>query len=122
MTDRFISMKYRTRCYNCSAEADQEITARPYRADVVCANCGATRIFVPRIEDVAAPGSFRKIGCTEIWDLVQEAHCRHCGLENPHTLTVGCNLFTVRCTNCGFTHFYRFDLEYIEKPPGVGAG
>jgi predicted nucleic-acid-binding Zn-ribbon protein len=28
---------------------------------------------------------------------------------------IGCRHFTVRCRNCGFTHFYKFDLEYIAK-------
>jgi predicted nucleic-acid-binding Zn-ribbon protein len=30
-------------------------------------------------------------------------------------VTIGCRHFTVRCRNCGFTHFYKFDLEYISK-------
>ena len=117
MTDRFIFTRYRTTCYNCGEESDQVIKAVPYQAQVICQNCGATRIFVPRIEDVAKAGSYTPIGCFDVWQLVTMAACRHCRVTGPHDLTIGCNHFTVRCRNCDFTHFYKFDLEYIGQCP-----
>ena len=91
MGDRFIITRYRTDCYHCKKNADQIITAVPYHAQVVCDNCGATRVFIPRIEDVTKEGEFIKVGCYDQWKLIETAECR----------------------NCGFTHFYKFDLEYI---------
>ena len=117
MEDRFIFTKYRTSCYNCGKEADQIIKAMPSQAQVQCDNCGATRIFIPRIEDVKKPGSYTKIGCYDLWELVGDAHCRNCNTTGPHDLKIGCSHFTVRCRNCGFTHFYKFNLEYIAKCP-----
>ena len=93
MSDRFIFTRYRTTCYHCKESADQIITAVPYRAQVVCENCGATRVFIPRIEDVSKEGEYIKIGCYDLWKLMETTGCR----------------------NCGFTHFYKFDLEYIAK-------
>ena len=49
MSDRFIFTKYRTDCYHCKKNADQIINAVPYQAQVACDNCGATRVFIPRI-------------------------------------------------------------------------
>jgi uncharacterized Zn finger protein len=115
MSDRFIFTKYRTDCYHCKQVADQLIKAVPYQAQVACDNCGATRVFVPRVQDVAKVGSFTKIGCYDIWELTETAECRHCHETGPHDLTIGCRHFTVRCQNCGFTHFYKSDLEYIAK-------
>jgi uncharacterized Zn finger protein len=115
MNDRFISSKYLTDCYHCHQIADQIITAVPYQAQVACSNCGATRVFVPRIEDVAEPGSFSKIGPYPVWSLIEDAECRNCRVTGPHDLSVGTRHVTVQCRNCGFTHFYKFDLEYIAK-------
>jgi predicted nucleic-acid-binding Zn-ribbon protein len=117
MTDRFIFTRHRTNCYHCGVVADQIIKAVPYQAQVACANCGATRVFVPRIEDVAKPGSFTKIGCYDLWELMSEAPCRNCHVTGPHDLAIGCHHFTVRCRNCGFTHFYKFDVEYMARCP-----
>ena len=115
MSDRFISLSHRTDCYHCKQIADQRITAVPYRAEVVCANCGATRIFIPRIEDVSRPGAFQKPECYDTWKLVSDAQCRNCHGTHPHDITIGCRHFTVRCRNCNFTHFYKFDLEFVAK-------
>jgi uncharacterized Zn finger protein len=117
MHDRFIFTTHRTTCYHCGVEADQIIKAVPYQAQVACSNCGATRIFVPRIEDVTRPGSFTPIGSHEPWSLVSDAACRNCRVTGPHDLAIGSSHFTVRCRNCGFTHFYRFDLEYMAQCP-----
>lgn len=117
MTDRFVFTSYRTKCYRCGAEAEQQIKAVPYQAQVACRNCGATRIFVPRIEDVTREGSFTRIGCYDTWNLVETALCRNCKTSGPHDIVIGCNHFTVRCRSCGFTHFYKFDLEYLAQCP-----
>ena len=58
MGDRFIFTRYRTDCYHCKKNADQIITAVPYKAQVACDNCGATRVFVPRVEDVSKEGEY----------------------------------------------------------------
>jgi len=113
MNEHFIETRYRTDCYHCRKNADQIITAVPYRAEVVCDNCGATRVFVPRIEDVTKEGEFIRIGCYDLWNLAETATCRNCHTTGPHDLTIGCRHFTVRCRNCTFTHFYKFDLEYM---------
>jgi uncharacterized Zn finger protein len=113
MPDRFVSTSYHTRCYHCGEETDQLITAVPYQARVACASCGATRVFIPRIEDVSEKGSYTRPGCFDIWELAPDAICRHCGSTGAHDLVIGCRQFTVRCRNCGFTHFYRFDIEYM---------
>jgi len=115
--DRFIFTRYRTNCYHCGVTADQIIKAVPYQAQVACENCGATRVFIPRIEEVAKPGAYTKIGCYDLWELVSEAPCRNCGVTGPHDLAIGCHHFTVRCQNCGFTHFYKFDVEYMAQCP-----
>lgn len=115
MPDRFIFTRYRTDCYHCKQVADQIIKAMPYKAQVACDNCGATRVFVPRIEDVTKPGTFTRIGKYPVWELVQDATCRNCHFTGPHDITVGTRHLTVRCRNCGFTHFYKFDLEYMAK-------
>jgi hypothetical protein len=115
MSERFIFTKFRTDCYHCRQVADQNIIAVPYKAEVACDNCGATRVFIPRIEDVTQPGTFTKIGCYDLWRLIESTECRNCHVTGPHDLTIGCRHFTVRCRNCGFTHFYKFDLEYMAK-------
>ncbi|HOX36027.1 MAG TPA: hypothetical protein P5217_07980 [Methanoregulaceae archaeon] len=115
MSDPFISLAHRTDCYHCRKIADQLIRATPYRAEVACDNCGATRVFVPRIEDVVQPGTFVKPECYPTWKLAMNASCRNCHGTHPHDLTIGCRNFTVRCSNCNFTHFYKFDLEYMAK-------
>jgi DNA-directed RNA polymerase subunit RPC12/RpoP len=117
MQDRFIFTKYRTNCYHCGKDAEQMIKAVQYQAQVQCGNCGATRIFIPRNEDVSIPGSYTRIGCYDLWSLVSDAECRHCHVTGPHDLAIGCSHFTVRCRNCGFTHFYKFDLEYVAQCP-----
>ncbi|MDD1704054.1 MAG: hypothetical protein LUP97_02315 [Methanoregula sp.] len=113
MDNPFIGTKYRTDCYKCKRSADQIIEAVPYQARVRCSNCGATRVFVPRIEDVAKPGSFSRIGPYPVWSLVDEAKCRNCHTTGPHDLSVGTRHLTVQCRRCGFTHLYRFDLEFM---------
>ena len=115
MSDRFIFLTHRTDCYHCKQVADQIIKAVPYKAQVACDNCGATRVFVPRIQDVSQPGTFTKIGCYDTWQLESTAECRHCHVTGPHDIVIGCRHFTVRCRNCNFTHFYKFDLEYMAK-------
>ena len=125
MSDRFISTTYRTDCYHCREVADQHIHAMPNRADVICEACGATRVFVPRIEDVDEAGTFAGPGPWPVWSLAAEATCRNCGVFGLHDLTVSCRNITVRCRNCRFTHLYRFDLEYMAddatdgRPAGV---
>jgi len=115
MSDRFIFTKYRTDCYHCKQTADQIIKAVPNQAQVACDNCGATRVFVPRVHDVANTGSYTKIGCYDLWELVETAECRNCHVTGPHDLTIGCRHFTIRCRSCGFTHFYKSDIEYMAK-------
>jgi len=115
MSDRFIFTKYRTDCYHCKKNADQIIKAVPYQALVACDNCGATRVFVPRIEEVDTTGTLTKIGKYPVWELVQDATCRNCHVTGPHDVIVSSRHLTVRCRNCQFTHFYKFDLEYIAK-------
>ena len=114
MDDQFITTRYKTDCYHCKQIADQIITVVPYTAQVVCEHCGATRVFVPRIEDVVEPGTFVKIDKYPVWQLVKEAKCRNCQVIGPHDLTIGTRHVTARCRNCGFAHFYKFDLEYVE--------
>ena len=115
MSDRFIFTRYRTDCYHCKKNADQIIKAVPNQAQVACDNCGATRVFVPRTEDVDAAGILTKIGKYPVWELTEEALCRNCGVTGPHDLIVSSRHLTVSCRNCRFTHFYRFDLEYMAK-------
>lgn len=117
MIDRFIFTRYRTACYHCGKEAEQVIKAVPYRAQVMCENCGATRVFIPRVEAVAREGSYTPIGCYDTWEMIVPASCRNCRVTGPHDMFIGCNHFTVRCRNCGFTHFYKFDLEYMGQCP-----
>lgn len=120
MGERFIFTKYPTTCYHCHETADQVIKAVSSQAQVACAHCGATRIFLPRLEDVSAEGTYTSISCYDIWHLETDAPCKHCGVEGPHDLVVGCNQFTTRCRNCGYTHFYKFNLEYISLCPIEG--
>jgi uncharacterized Zn finger protein len=115
MSDRFIFTKYRTDCYHCRQLADQIIKAVPYKAEVACDNCGATRVFVPRSEDVDVAGKFTRLGPYPLWELIEQTQCRNCKVTGLHDVTVGSRHLTVRCRNCGFTHFYKFDLEYIAK-------
>ncbi|MCK9581047.1 MAG: hypothetical protein M0Q92_11475 [Methanoregula sp.] len=115
MSNRFILTRYRTDCYHCRQRADQIIVAVPNRAQVVCDNCGATRVFVPRSEEIDAAGVLTKIGKYPVWELVEEAPCRNCKVTGPHDLIVSSHHITVRCRHCAFTHFYKFDLEYMAK-------
>ena len=102
MSERFIFTRYRTDCYHCKKNADQIIKAVPYQAQVAC-------------EDVDAAGTLTKIGKYPVWELVQDATCRNCKVTGPHDIIVSSRHLTVRCRNCTFTHFYKFDLEYIAK-------
>ncbi|WP_245619220.1 hypothetical protein [Methanogenium cariaci] len=86
MTEDFIRMCYPTTCYNCGKMVDQEITASSSRSEVVCSNCGATRIFVPRFEEPAAPGEFTPVECYDIWDLLADATCKNCHVTVPPTV------------------------------------
>lgn len=117
MGEKFIFTRHRTTCYHCGKEVDQIIKAVRSQAQVVCDNCGATRIFIPRTMEVGAKGLYTRIGCYDLWELGTEASCRNCNVTGPHDLAIGCNHFTVRCQNCGYTHFFKFDLEYIGKCP-----
>jgi hypothetical protein len=108
-----VSFRNRTTCYHCQQEADQVIKAVPNVAEVVCDNCGATRMYVPVDQDVRREGDYVKPGCYDIWTLTAPATCRHCHVEGPHDVTIGCRNFTIRCRNCNFTHLYRFNLEYL---------
>ncbi|MEN6396030.1 MAG: hypothetical protein ABFC78_06060 [Methanoregula sp.] len=120
MNDRFIRTSYHTDCYHCRKVADQVINAMPNRADVTCAACGATRVFVPVIEDVDKEGKFAKPERWPVWSLAVEATCRNCKVTGIHDITVSCRSITVQCRNCRFTHLYRFDLEYMaDEPAGV---
>ena len=110
-------MKYKTKCYNCGQFVDQVIKAVSQQAQVVCSNCGATRIFIPRIETKAEKGMFTPIGCYDVWELTTDAPCKNCGVFGPHDVIVGCNHFTTRCHNCDYAHFYKFDVEYIGQCP-----
>ena len=117
----FITLQHRTTCYHCHEDTGQIITAVPNGAQVVCGNCGATRSYIPLIEDISKKGDYVRPGCYDIWNLVSAALCRQCKVKGPHDVTIGCRNFTVRCRNCGFTHLYRFNLEFIDdpgKPPG----
>ncbi|HUK38276.1 MAG TPA: hypothetical protein VLV30_04080 [Methanomicrobiales archaeon] len=117
MAERFVFTKYRTSCYNCGKEVDQVIKAVRAQAQVACSNCGATRIYIPRASEVGKPGLYTKIGCYDVWDLETVAPCENCCTEGPHDLVIGCSQFTTRCHNCGFTHFFKFNVEYIAKCP-----
>ncbi|MCQ1539014.1 hypothetical protein FTO68_08490 [Methanocalculus taiwanensis] len=115
MKTGFIYTKYKTDCYHCHVDADQVIKVVPQQAQVICSNCGATRVFIPRIHEVGTTGSFTPISCYDVWNLEPTAECRNCHTTGIHDLFVGCNHFTVRCRNCGFTQFYKFNLQYIGK-------
>jgi DNA-directed RNA polymerase subunit RPC12/RpoP len=119
MSDRFILTRYRTDCYHCREIADQIIDAVPNRAQVACANCGATRVFVPRSEDIDAAGTLMKVGKYPVWVLVADARCRNCGVTGPHDMTVSTRHLTARCRHCAFTHFYKFDLEFMADDPHI---
>jgi hypothetical protein len=84
---------------------------------VICSSCGATRIFIPRFQNSRAIGACTPIGCYDLWQLEADARCGNCGVAGPHDLMVGCSHFTTRCRSCGYTHFYRFNLEYMAKCP-----
>jgi len=117
MAERFIFTKHRVRCYHCHEMADQTIKAVSSQAQVQCSNCGATRIFIPRIEEVGKKGLYTRIGEYEIWELETVAPCKNCRVTGPHDLIIGCGQFTTRCRNCGYTHFYKYSLEYIAQCP-----
>ncbi|RXE55621.1 hypothetical protein ABH15_05025 [Methanoculleus taiwanensis] len=117
MSERFIFTKHRTKCYACGEVADQNIKAVSAQAQVVCSHCGATRIFLPRVEEVGTKGSYTPIGCYDIWEIEADAPCKRCDVTGPHDLIIGCNHFTTRCRNCGYTHFYKFNLEYTARCP-----
>ena len=94
MQDRFIFTKYRTNCYHCGKDAEQMIKAVPYQAQVQCGNCGATRIFIPRNEDVSKPGSFTS-GCYDLWSLYP---MRNAGTAmSPDPMTWRSGAVTSRC-------------------------
>ncbi len=120
MSGPFLSAVYRTNCYHCGAVSDQRIIASPFRAEVICENCHATRVYIPRIEDVSPEGMYIPPECYDVWGFDTPASCRHCGVSGPHGLAIGCRRFTARCRNCGFTHFYRFDLEFIDTSADPG--
>ncbi len=107
----FITLCHWTTCYHCHKDVNQIITAVPNAAQVVCDNCGATRSYVPIIEDIRKKGDYVKPGCYDTWNLMSTALCRQCRVAGPHDVTV-------RCRNCGFTHLYLFNLELIDDPGG----
>ncbi|BBL66873.1 hypothetical protein [Methanoculleus chikugoensis] len=124
MSERFIFTRHRTRCYHCGEDADQIIQAVSAQAQVICSACGATRIFIPRFENTGAVGTCTPIGRYDLWTLDAGGRCKNCGVTGPHDLAIGSNHLTTRCRNCGYTHFYRFNLEYMAKRPvddGVSA-
>jgi len=117
MTERFIFTRYRTTCNNCKEEADQIIKAVSSQAQVVCSHCGATGIYLPRIEEVGSQCIYTPIDCHELWNVAADAHCKNCEMTGPHDLIIGCRHFTTRCRNCGYTHFYKFNIEYVAQCP-----
>ncbi|MCK8518682.1 hypothetical protein [Methanoculleus sp. 7T] len=117
MNERFISTRHRTNCYHCGEDADQIIKAVSAQAQVICSNCGATRIFIPRFENTGAVGVCTPLGRYDVWNLEAGAWCKNCGVAGPHDLVIGSSHFTTRCRNCGYTHFYRFNLEYVDRCP-----
>lgn len=82
---------------------------------MACDNCGPPRFFIPRIEDVDMAGTLTKIGKYPVCELEQDTTCRHCHVTGPHDIIVSSRYLTVRCRHCRFTHFYKFDLEYMAK-------
>lgn len=117
MSERFIFTRYRTSCYRCGEVADQIIKAVSAQAQVVCSACGATRIFIPRFENTGISGISTPIGRYDLWSIEADGYCKHCAVTGPHDLAIGSGHFTTRCRNCGYTHFYRFNLEYIAQCP-----
>lgn len=122
LTLRFCrTVVHRTNCYHCGEDADQVIKAVSTQAQVICSACGATRIFIPRFENTAVIGICTPIGCCDVWNIEAAGRCKNCGVTGPHDLTIGCSHFTTRCRNCGYAHFYRFNLEYMGRCPVGGA-
>jgi len=117
MSEQFIYTTHRTVCYNCGTEADQVIKVVSSQAQVVCSHCGATRIFLPLIEGPVEEGTHTPLGRYDLWKLEPEATCKNCGVNGPHDLIVGTSHMTTMCHNCGYSHFYRFNLEYISQCP-----
>jgi uncharacterized Zn finger protein len=118
MGERFIFTRHKTVCYHCGKDVDQIIKAVSPQAQVICSNCGATRIFTPRTEDRAQPeGISTRIGRHDVWTLDTPATCKNCGVTGSHDLIVGGHHLTTRCRNCGYSHFYTFNLEYIGQCP-----
>lgn len=113
MSERFIFTRHRIRCYHCGEDADQIIKAVSAQAQVICSACGATRIFIPRFESTGAAGTCTPIGRYDLWTIEASGRCKNCGVTGPHGLAVGSSHLTTRCHNCGYTHFYRFNLEYM---------
>ncbi|MDK2989409.1 hypothetical protein [Methanoculleus sp.] len=117
MSERFVFTRHRTRCYRCGEAADQVIKAVSAQAQVTCSSCGATRIFVPRFENIGATWVCTPLGRYDIWRIEADAACKYCGVAGPHDLTIGYGHLATRCRNCGYAHFYRFNLEYISSCP-----
>ncbi|MGD1004982.1 MAG: hypothetical protein ABR887_06110 [Methanoregulaceae archaeon] len=115
MNDHFIFKTHRAQCHHCKQITKHVIKAVPYKAQVSCDNCGVTRVFVPRLEDLSKPGTLTHLGDHDIWELVSDAHCRNCNVHSSHDVVVGHRHLTVQCWNCGFTHFYKIDIEFIAK-------
>lgn len=115
MSERFISTRHRTDCYRCGENADQIIKVVSAQALVACSNCKATRVFIPRFENTDLVGMCTPIGRYDVWNIETRAWCKHCGESGPHNLVVGTNHLTTRCQNCAYTHFYRFNLEYVDE-------
>ncbi|GBF36847.1 hypothetical protein [Methanofervidicoccus abyssi] len=115
----FWTLTKRSRCYNCSKLADQIIEIYPNQAFVKCSNCGATRCYI--IKNVYIDNN-NVIECEkdkkllyDNWLLEKEAECYNCKRYAIQDILITVAGMYVRCRNCRFTRYYRFNIIYISE-------
>jgi transcription elongation factor Elf1 len=97
-------------CFNCRAEAVQQIKVTHKELIIRCTNCGAEAHYAlycsceePKEPELmpAGPGT---------WRFTHEARCPRCGMTAPNDVAVDVAMGMVVCGRCRLTRLYRFDM------------
>ncbi len=106
-------------CFNCGADAVQDVEMLPVKTTVTCRHCGATRIYNIHGTYVATPvdaGTVHRHKY-DTWRFAKDAVCPNHGGEACHAVTVDEYDAIILCPVCHFMHLYKFALFDRVRPP-----
>ncbi len=101
-------------CFNCRAEAVQQVRVTHRELVTRCTNCGAEAHYVlyctceePKKPEFIPTGAGREHGT---WRFTHEAQCPNCGETSANDVVLDAAGGMVVCGRCHFIRLYRFDM------------